>query len=221
MALDSLVTARKRGPRLVNHAPGVMHALAAGMASLTVCPATAFPQDGGAEASPASPEARFVFDVPESVAGDDMAPSDHTDVAPAREERAEPRADIVGTPLVETLTPDRWRLTSPPQSLLGLPSSLPGRLRYEYDPDLLTPLGEGHTIFAFEVTDRLTLEGTSSRRILDEMERDRRLVVAAEAGIALSPRAELRFGYEVLRTGGLSLEPEMGDALFARFRLRF
>lgn len=92
---------------------------------------------------------------------------------------------------------------------------------YSRDAELLTPLTAGREMIGWEVADGLTISGVGSRRVWTE--RDRAFIVSAEAGLRLSPRAGFQLGYELLQasTGGTLPSDLGGEAVFARFQLRF
>lgn len=92
---------------------------------------------------------------------------------------------------------------------------------YSQDAEQLTSLTPGKEMFSWELTDDITLAGVGTRRLFTD--RSRAFVVSAEAGFDLSPHAGLMVGYELLQTSSTGALPDNpgGDALFARFQLRF
>lgn len=150
---------------------------------------------------------------------------------------AEPTAEAV-----ERLMTEIWLLTSgsPARTLSSeqdLSRSLTLRDRAAVDPlrartdgwatgpfsrdaELLTPLAPGQEILSWDLTDRLTLAGVGGSRVWDY--RDREFVLSAEAGLRLSARAGLHFGYELFQASTVSMTPDLGgESVFARFQLRF
>lgn len=91
---------------------------------------------------------------------------------------------------------------------------------FSSEASLRTPLAPGQEMFGWELADGLTLSGVGSARVITE--RDRGVVLSAEAGIRLTPRAGFHVGYELLQASAGPAEQGLGgESVFARFQLRF
>lgn len=107
------------------------------------------------------------------------------------------------------------------EEILAAHTSLWATGLFSRDAELLTPFAPGRELVSWDLNDRVSLSSVGSRRVWDY--RDRAFILAAEAGFQFSHRAGLHVGYEMLQAsadGGLSGDIE-GEALFARFQLRF
>jgi hypothetical protein len=95
------------------------------------------------------------------------------------------------------------------------------RNTFSEDASQLTMLDSGQEVIGWHLGSGVTFSGVGSRRILTD--RDRGFVLAAEAGLRLSPTVGFQIGYEVLRaSAGGSMGNDLGaEAVFARFQFRF
>lgn len=92
---------------------------------------------------------------------------------------------------------------------------------YSQDAAQLTLLDAGQQVVSWDLGSGVTFSGVGSRRVLTD--RDRGVVLAAEAGVRLSPHLGFQVGYELLQAsaGGAVGNDLGGEAVFARFQLRF
>ncbi|MBK7404917.1 MAG: hypothetical protein IPJ41_09860 [Phycisphaerales bacterium] len=90
---------------------------------------------------------------------------------------------------------------------------------FDRDAAQLTPFTPGSRVVAWQLAEGITLSGVGSRRVWND--RDRALVLSAEAGFDLSPSVGFQLGYEVLQASAVSSSDSRGEALFARLQLRF
>ncbi len=92
---------------------------------------------------------------------------------------------------------------------------------YSQDAAQLTFLDAGQEVVTWDLGSGVTFSGVGSRRVLTD--RDRGVVLAAEAGLVLSPHLGFQIGYELLQAsaGGAVGNDLGGEAVFARFQLRF